>query len=43
MAMLSKQPLVDPATRVSETTLGRYTEVGADVRLTEVHLDDFLV
>ena len=41
MKMLSEQPMVDPSARVKETTLGKYTEVGAGVRLQEVHLDDY--
>ncbi len=39
--MLSEEPTVDPTARVDKTTLGRYTEVGANVRLQEVHLDDY--
>lgn len=41
MKMLSEQPTVDPSARLKETTLGKYTEVGAGVRLQEVHLDDY--
>lgn len=41
MEMLSEEPTVDPTARVEKTTLGRYTEVGANVRLQEVHLDDY--
>ncbi|MDJ0623217.1 MAG: DapH/DapD/GlmU-related protein [Desulfocapsaceae bacterium] len=39
--MLSEEPTVAPTARVEKTTLGRYTEVGANVRLQEVHLDDY--
>lgn len=41
MARLGPTPTVDPTAILSEAKLGRYTEVGARVRLLEVEMDDY--
>jgi phosphonate metabolism protein (transferase hexapeptide repeat family) len=38
---LSEQPLIDPSAAVSDSELGRYTEVGARSKLLEVALGDY--
>jgi phosphonate metabolism protein (transferase hexapeptide repeat family) len=39
--LLSPQPLIDPTALVTDSTLGRYTEVGARTKLLEVQLGDY--
>ncbi|MGU3495014.1 chloramphenicol acetyltransferase [Xanthobacteraceae bacterium A53D] len=41
MKKLGLAPVIDPTARVTETTLGRYTEVGARVKLLEVEMGDY--
>ncbi|GGF78100.1 acetyltransferase [Azorhizobium oxalatiphilum] len=41
MKKLGLAPLIDPTARVTDTTLGRYTEVGARVKLLEVEMGDY--
>jgi len=38
---LSQEPLIDPSARLKDCTLGRYTEVGARVKLLEVRMSDY--
>ncbi len=38
---LSEQPLIDPTASISDSVLGRYTEVGARSNLLEVELGDY--
>jgi len=38
---LSHEPVIDPSARVKDCTLGRYTEVGARVKLLEVQMSDY--
>ena len=38
---LSHEPLIDPSARLKDCTLGRYTEVGARVKLLEVRMSDY--
>ena len=38
---LSEHPLIDPSAAVTDSELGRYTEVGAHTRLLEVALGDY--
>jgi phosphonate metabolism protein (transferase hexapeptide repeat family) len=38
---LSPEPFVDPTAEVRDSTLGRYTEVGARTKLLEVSLSDY--
>ena len=38
---LSEYPLIDPSAAVTDSELGRYTEVGARTKLLEVALDDY--
>lgn len=39
--MLSLQPVIDPSATVKDSTLGRYTEVGARTKLLEVQMSDY--
>lgn len=39
--LLSPQPLIDPTALVTDSTLGRYTEVGARTKLLDVQLGDY--
>ncbi|MBD9373769.1 acetyltransferase [Rhizobium sp. ARZ01] len=41
MTKLSETPLVDPTARVSDCTLGRYTEVAERCRISETELGDY--
>lgn len=41
MAKLSETPCIDPAARVKDCRLGRYTEVGARTLLTETEMGDY--
>ena len=41
MMKLGETPLIDPAARVTDCRLGRYTEVGARTKLTETAMDDY--
>lgn len=41
MKRLGLAPTVDPSAQLTQTTLGRYTEVGARVRLNEVEMGDY--
>ncbi|WP_274706788.1 DapH/DapD/GlmU-related protein [Allorhizobium sonneratiae] len=41
MSRLGPQPLIDASARVSNSTLGRYTEVSERCRLDEVEMDDY--
>jgi phosphonate metabolism protein (transferase hexapeptide repeat family) len=39
--MLSVQPVIDPSAVLKNSTLGRYTEVGARTKLLEVQMSDY--
>jgi phosphonate metabolism protein (transferase hexapeptide repeat family) len=39
--LLSPQPLIDPTAKVTDCSLGRYTEIGARTKLLEVQLADY--
>jgi len=39
--VLSFQPVIDPSATVKDSTLGRYTEVGARTKLLEVQMSDY--
>lgn len=41
MTKLSETPLVDPTARVSDCTLGRYTEIAERCRISETELGDY--
>ena len=41
MAKLSETPLIDPSAAVTETTLGRYTEIAPRCRIVESRLGDY--
>ena len=41
MTKLSTQPLVDPTARVTDSRLGRYTEIAENCRISEVELGDY--
>ncbi|OLP62201.1 acetyltransferase [Xaviernesmea oryzae] len=41
MTKLSVEPLIDPTARVSDCTLGRYTEVAEGCRISETELGDY--
>lgn len=41
MTRLGEEPLIDPTARVTASTLGRYTEVGARTKLLEVEMGDY--
>jgi phosphonate metabolism protein (transferase hexapeptide repeat family) len=41
MTKLSIEPLVDPTARVSDCTLGRYTEIAEGCRISETDLGDY--
>jgi phosphonate metabolism protein (transferase hexapeptide repeat family) len=38
---LSHRPLIDPTAEVKDSTLGRYTEIGARTKLLEVRMSDY--
>lgn len=39
--MLGETPLIDPSAVLQDTTIGRYTEIAADVKLQQSSLDDY--
>ena len=41
MTRLSTTPLIDPSASVADTTLGRYTEIGARCRVVESSIGDY--
>lgn len=41
MTRLSETPLIHPTAIVSDTSLGRYTEIAENCRISEAHIDDY--
>src|SRR5690606_29729633 len=41
MTRLSETPLIHPTAIVSDTTLGRYTEIAENCRISEAEIDDY--
>lgn len=41
MTKLSVEPLIHPTARVSDSRLGRYTEIAEDCRISELEMDDY--
>ncbi|HUH49855.1 MAG TPA: acetyltransferase, partial [Mycoplana sp.] len=41
MTKLSETPLIDPTAKVTDCTLGRYTEISVRSRISETELGDY--